>query len=142
MGGEGDKKGIMRDIKGAVGVFFSSCSYLNVRMDAGTGGRGSYTFHRKSGHGCLAQQPTIRLNCRQLLSLALRDQIIGAADMDFFLSSDVLSQIGEEKSEVSDDDYGETALGDFDSFLLGKDDVDIICDRGQERDRELTMDLY
>ena len=33
-------------------------------------------------------------------------------------------------------------LGDFDSFLLGKDDVDIICYRGQERDRELTMDLY
>ena len=51
MGGEGDKKGIMRDIKGGVGLLFSSSSYLNIRMDAGTGGRGSHTFHRKPGHG-------------------------------------------------------------------------------------------
>ena len=50
--------------------------------------------------------------------------------MDLFLSSEILSHIGEEKSEESDSE-GETALGDFDSFLLGKDDVDFICDQGQ-----------
>ena len=58
------------------------------------------------------------------------NRTIERAGMDLFLSSDVLSHIGEEKSEESDSE-GETALGDFDSFLLGKDDVDFICDQGQ-----------
>ena len=89
MGGEGDKKGIMRDIRGR-GLIL--------------------TFHRKSRHRFLAQQPTIRLNCRQSLILALRDQISGAADMDLFPSLDALSQIEEEKSEKSDN-YGETIGG-------------------------------
>ena len=53
------------------------------------------------------------MNCRQLPSLALKNQI---ADMDLFLSSDVLSQIGEEKRKESDDDYGETALLMFHSW--------------------------
>ena len=50
--------------------------------------------------------------------------------MDLFLSSKILSHIGEEKSEESDSE-GETVLGDFDSFLLGKDDVDFIYGQGQ-----------
>ena len=45
--------------------------------------------------------------------------------MDLFLSSDVLDLAGDVKSETSEDK--EAAVGDFDSFLLGRDDINFIC---------------
>ena len=45
--------------------------------------------------------------------------------MDLFLSPDVLDVTGDVKREESEDE--EAAFGDFDSFLLGRDDINFIC---------------
>ena len=45
--------------------------------------------------------------------------------MDLFLSSDVLDLTGDVKREESEDE--EATVGDFDSFLLGRDDIKFIC---------------
>ena len=50
--------------------------------------------------------------------------------MDLFLSSDVLDLTGDVKSEESEDE--EAAVGDFDSFLLGRDDIKFICSQEEE----------
>ena len=78
-----------------------------------------------------AQRPKAWLvRLQSLCDFTFGNRTIERAGMDLFLSSEVLSHIGEEKSEESDSE-GETALGYFDSLLLGKDDVDFICDQGQ-----------
>ena len=50
--------------------------------------------------------------------------------MDLFLSPDVLDLTGDVKIEESDDE--EAAVGDFDSFLLGRDDIKFICSQEEE----------
>ena len=45
--------------------------------------------------------------------------------MDLFLSPDVLDLTRDVQSEESEDE--EAAVGDFDSFLLGRDDINFIC---------------
>ena len=50
--------------------------------------------------------------------------------MDLFLSPEVPDLTGDGKSEESDDE--EAAVGDFDSLLLGRDDINFICSQEGE----------
>ena len=49
--------------------------------------------------------------------------------MDLFLSSDVVDLSEDDRVEEGDD--GEQAVDDFDTFLLGRDDINFICSQGK-----------
>ena len=49
--------------------------------------------------------------------------------MDLFLSSDVIDLSEDDRVEEGDD--GEQAVDDFDTFLLGRDDINFICSQGK-----------
>ena len=49
--------------------------------------------------------------------------------MDLFLSPDVIDLSEDDRVEEGDD--GEQAVDDFDTFLLGRDDINFICSQGK-----------
>ena len=49
--------------------------------------------------------------------------------MDLFLSSDVVDLSEDDRKEEGDD--GEQPVDDFDTFLLGRDDINFICSQGK-----------
>ena len=51
--------------------------------------------------------------------------------MDLFLSSDVVDLSEDDRVEEGDDGDGEHAVDDFDTFLLGRDDINFICSQGK-----------
>ena len=49
--------------------------------------------------------------------------------MDLFLAPDVIDLSEDDRVEEGDD--GEQAVDDFDTFLLGRDDINFICSQGK-----------
>ena len=49
--------------------------------------------------------------------------------MDLFLAPDVIDLSEADRVEEGDD--GEQAVDDFDTFLLGRDDINFICSQGK-----------
>ena len=49
--------------------------------------------------------------------------------MDLFLAPDVVDLSEDDRVEEGDD--GEQAVDDFDTFLLGRDDINFICSQGK-----------
>ena len=49
--------------------------------------------------------------------------------MDLFLAPDVIDLSEDDRVEEGDD--GEQAVDDFDTFLLGRDDINFICRQGK-----------
>ena len=49
--------------------------------------------------------------------------------MDLFLAPDVIDLSEDDRKEEGDD--GEQAVDDFDTFLLGRDDINFICSQGK-----------
>ena len=49
--------------------------------------------------------------------------------MDLFLAPDVIDLSEDDRVEEGDD--GEQPVDDFDTFLLGRDDINFICSQGK-----------
>ena len=61
--------------------------------------------------------------------------------MDLFLAPDVVDLSEDDRVEEGDD--GEQAVDDFDTFLLGRDDINFICSQGKVSSEYLSSkDLF